>query len=170
MEEPPESRPMTTPAPLPEHDGYRSTAQAGAFFTGMMSSSSGTTTSPAKVLESIKYQRAIQATSLPYYQLLLTMVEALMAMGWVDFNCSLGYRIPDVHSGWFTPYHLGHLLSLPLYLGIYTRYGKAGHASLSLLHFPVLVCWSHGYVPDCHSSDLNGGCILHVPLPHRLHH
>ena len=45
------------------------------------------------------YMQALKATAMPYHFLFVIFVEALIQMGWSEFNSTLGFKIPEVQSG-----------------------------------------------------------------------
>jgi hypothetical protein len=55
----------------------------------------------ARGLLMMPYVKAWNASNLVYHFLLLIFVEALVHMGWCEYNTALGFKIPDSHAGEF---------------------------------------------------------------------
>jgi len=78
-------------------------------------SSSSTSSISSRGLLMVPYMKSWNATALPYHFLLIIFIEALVHMGWCDYNPGLGFKIPESHSGEF-PGSLTHLASPSIYL------------------------------------------------------
>lgn len=52
----------------------------------------------------VGYNKAWNASALPFHFLLLIFIEALVHMGWCDYNTALGFKIPESHTGELSPH------------------------------------------------------------------
>ena len=79
-----------------------------------MFSNSTTGTGSAKGFLLHQYRKAMDATHLAFHCLIMIIVDALVHMGWCDYNSMLGFKIPEVSTGTTTkPGFFPHWLASP---------------------------------------------------------
>ena len=93
----PGQRQFTTPPPLTTTGSFNPPIFS---MMDLLGSASGSSSTPiySRALLMLPYMKAWNNTALPYHFLMVIFIEALVHMGWCDYNPGLGFKI-ESHSG-----------------------------------------------------------------------